>query len=215
VYANTAGRSIEFVATFSGDANQLAGLNRARFITTAAGMSVQTVGTTTVTTAISGNWMKLPHRFRVDVNPTTVVYSIDGSVVATHTMALTSTQTMTVIASDTTAGAGVLLVDWMRLRPSATAGSYTSSIYDATASMTWVSASWLADLPAGTSANVEVRTGDTPVPDASWTAYVTVPASDGAIGTQGRYVQYRVKLASSSGTVTPVLKDVVVKYGPR
>jgi hypothetical protein len=24
-----------------------------------------------------------------------------------------------------------------------------------------------------------------------------------------------VKLASSSGTVTPVLKDVVVKYGPR
>jgi hypothetical protein len=86
------GRSLEFVATFSATANQNVGfgvdLNNppwAMFSTRAGGsLSVQTrLGSTTRNTSLGSSWLGGPHRYRIEWNVTNIVYSIDGTVMAT------------------------------------------------------------------------------------------------------------------------------------
>jgi hypothetical protein len=57
----------------------------------------------------------VPHRYRIDWNAKNVVYAIDGTVVATHSLALTSS--MRPLASDFTVGGGTLVVDWLWMPP--------------------------------------------------------------------------------------------------
>jgi hypothetical protein len=210
------GRSVEFVATFSADGDQYAGLGTLlTFMADSTGnLYAQTLApkNNTMRTLIPGSWVGAPHRFRITWNPTNIVYSIDGVVVTTHVAAFPQTTRMTPLARDLTAGNGTLALDWVRLDPHATSGTYTSQVYDAGVSASWQTASWLADVPADTSVVIQVRSGDTPVPDASWSAFTVVPAPGAPIGTLGRYAQYRAVLTTTLTTVTPVLKEVAVTY---
>ena len=57
------------------------------------------------------------------------------------------------------------------------AGTFTSRVFDAgDARATWRTLNAAADTPAGTGVSFEVRTGSTPTPDASWTAWQPVGA---------------------------------------
>jgi hypothetical protein len=116
-------------------------------------------------------------------------------------------------ASDSLLGDGALKVDWMRVTPYSTSGTYTSSVYDAGASVVWQALSFLADLPAGTTATVQVRTAQ---PDAVtgapvWSAWQTV-ASGGLIGAQARYAQYQITLGTSSALATPTVKEIALVF---
>jgi hypothetical protein len=71
---------------------------------------------------------------------------------------------------------------------------------------------WLADMPVGTTVTIEVRSGATPVPDATWTAFTAVPLSGTALTAAGQYIQYRAVLTTTAGGATPALKEVVVNY---
>ena len=53
------------------------------------------------------------------------------------------------IVSDFNPGSGAVQVDWMRLAPYATAGTFTSRVLNAGASIAWNSAAWTAQVPAG------------------------------------------------------------------
>ena len=88
-------------------------------------------------------------------------------------------------------------------------GTYTSSVFDAGASALWGKASWTADTPAGTTLDVSVRTGNTPTPGATWSAFAPL-SNGGNVGTSGRYAQYRAQLSSSAGTATPRLRDITL-----
>jgi len=57
-----------------------------------------------------------------------------------------------------------------------------------------------------------VRTGNTPTPDATWTAFTTIPTSGGGIGASARYVQYRAVLSTTDPGSTPALEQVVLNY---
>jgi hypothetical protein len=219
----TAGHTLEFVATFSGAANQNVGFG----LTTAlvppfAMFGVKADGLLyarsvapgqALETAISGSWLKAPHRFRIDWNATNVVYWIDGTQVMTHTISFTGkSASMRPAITDLTVDGSRVAVDWMRMSAYSASGSYTSRVFDAGSSVPWQSASWLADLPAGTNVVVDVRTGETAVPDATWTAFRTVGA-DGVIGTVGRYAQYRLTLSTTPpGSSAPAVKEVVLTY---
>jgi hypothetical protein len=213
-YTYVTGRSAEFVATFTGAANQQAGFNLLRFSTSTGGAlyAETVVGRSVIRTSLGDGVLRAPHRFRIEWNASSVVYRIDGAVVATHTATFTSTQTMSVIANDATAGGDVFVVDWMRVGPSAGAGTHTSRVFNAGGPATWASASWVADVPAGTSVTIEVRSGNSALPDATWTGFIAVPASGSPVGITGQYVQYRARLAGNAGTVTPVLKEVTLNY---
>ena len=72
-------------------------------------------------------------------------------------------------------------MDWLRVGPYAATGTFTSRVIDAGAPSNWDALSWDATVPTGTTLVVKVRTGNTAVPDATWTAWATVAASGGAV----------------------------------
>ncbi|HEX9013085.1 MAG TPA: hypothetical protein VF813_06200, partial [Anaerolineaceae bacterium] len=76
--------------------------------------------------------------------------------------------------------------------------------------VTWQNASWTADVPAGTSLAVSVRTGNTSVPDSTWSAFTPLASPGTAVNVTSRYIQYRADLTSPDGVAIPVLRDVSI-----
>jgi hypothetical protein len=215
-----AGRSLEFVAKFTGP-NQNVG-----FATTAALASpfltfgVKADGQLyarsvaegkTLETAIPGTWLGAPHRFRIDWTASAVAYSIDGAQKVSHAIAFKTTTTMKLAIVDSAANATAVMVDWIRMSPYAASGVYHSGIYDAGATVAWQNVTWVADMFPGTNLVVDVRTGDTPTPDATWTPFRAV-ANGAAITSSGRYAQFRLTLSTTAPTATPAVKEVVLNF---
>ena len=209
LYSN---HTLEFAATFRG-ASQHMGLTSLKFVTKAGGaLYAVTMAprNQTIETLIPGNWLGAEHRFRIDWTPTGITYAIDGTLVAQHLAIYPSNTSMMAVGADL--GASALTLNWVRVTPYAPTGEFTSAVYDAGSTATWNNAAWRGTTPLGTSIVLSVRTGDTPMPDASWTPYVAVPVSGGVIGTHGRYAQYRVLLTTLVSGSTPELSEVLITF---
>ena len=142
------------------------------------------------------------------MGPTAVRFYIDGDLVHTAT---TVGGTMRPIASDLDTGGGALEIDWMRMTPYASPGTFLSRVHDAGNTAEWGALSYLADVPSGTTLALSVRTGPTPVPDGGWSAFAPVTSGDD-VPTGGRYLQYRAQATSASGAVTPTLSSVTLPF---
>ncbi|HEX5165757.1 MAG TPA: IPT/TIG domain-containing protein, partial [Thermomicrobiales bacterium] len=212
---------LEFVATFQpGVPNQHIGFGTtlnstpwAIYSTGGDGASLRArthTGSVAPTAELGASWLGGPHLFRIEWTASQVIYSIDGAVVATHNAAITGQ--MRPLASDSAAGSGTLVIDWMRLSPYQPSGSFTSRVLDAGGAATWTSASWTANTPAGTTLAVSVRSGTTPVPDGSWSVFSAVSGNGASIANTGRYVQYRLDLSTTVPGVTPSLRDIILTY---
>src|SRR5262249_51903836 len=214
------GRSIEFVATFSGAAFQhvgfadtLEGAPWAIFSTFGGGTTLYartSSGGSSIDTPIAGSLRGTPHRFRVDWSAASVVYSVDGAIVATHAIALAGP--LRPLVSDFAAAGGAVGVDWLRMTPYASAGTFLSRGFGGGAPVNWGSLSWTAAVPAGTAVSFSVRRGNTPSPDASWTPFSTIPFSGGAIGGTSRFLQYRVDVSTTDVSTTPAVEQVTIGY---
>jgi hypothetical protein len=213
------GQSLEFIATFSGDPYQQAGfannLNSgpwAIFSTGSGGAlyALTNNGTSSVDTLILGNWLNAPHLFRIDWTSSAVTYSIDGNVVASNSIAITSN--MRPVLSDYTVGGGAVTADWVGLTPVASPGAYVSRVFDASAPVTWKSLQWTSSLPSATSLVMFVRMGNTATPDNTWTNWVPLVNSGAVIGGSSRYLQYEAVLATSQPSQAPVLNNVTIQY---
>jgi hypothetical protein len=209
------GRSLEFVATFSGDANQHVGFgvefnNMPWAIFSTRNGGSLSARTNNMNTQLGSSWLGAPHRYRIDWNTTNVVYAIDGTVVATHSVALTSS--MRPLASDLTVGGGTVVVDWLRMTPYAASSIFLSRVFDAGGTVTWGTAAWTREVPTGTSLVLSVRQGDAATPDGTWTPFVTLTGSGVTLGGSSRYLQYRAQLATTVPGQTPVLRDITIGY---
>ncbi|HEX5164078.1 MAG TPA: IPT/TIG domain-containing protein, partial [Thermomicrobiales bacterium] len=215
------GRSIEFVATFQsgalqqhiGFATNLRDAPWAIFSTRADGAVLYArtnAGNGPLDTQLSSSWLGAPHRFRIDWTTSSIVFSIDGVQVATHNVAITAN--MRPVISDGTAGGAILPVDWLRVDPYAASGTFDSRIVDAGGSAAWGGMFWSANVPSGTSVSVSVRTGNTPLPDGTWTAFSTLSSSGSSVSATSRYLQYRVSLATTSSAQSPAFRDVTIAY---
>ena len=214
-----AGRSLEFVATFTGAPFQHAGFAVtlddapwAMFSTAAGGgLFARTSSTSSgSSTTLSSSLLGSPHRFRIDWTPAGATYYVDGTVVASHATAINVP--LRPIVSDLAAGTGVVTVGWMRMSPYASPGTFLSRVFDAGAAVNWGPLWWTAQLPSGTGAAFLVRHGDTAAPDATWTPFAPIAGSGSAIGGSSRYLQYRVDLASSVPRSTPSVEQVTIGY---
>ena len=156
---------------------------------------------------IGSTYIGSPHRYRIDWNTNNVVFSIDGATVANIGVAIGSN--MRPAMSDFGVGGSVLAIDWVRLSPNAAAGNFLSRVRDEGQVVTWAEAGWTSAEPAGTTLALLVRTGNTPVPDGTWSAFAPV-SNGGAIAASARYIQYRADLATSDGALTPELADVTL-----
>jgi hypothetical protein len=206
------GRSLEFVATFSGAANQHVGFGVDFNNTPWAMFSTRNGGslyarTNNTNTQLGSSWLGAPHRYRIDWNA-----SNDGTAVATHSTTITSS--MRPLASDFTVGGGTVVVDWLRMTPYATSGTFLSRVFDARGTVTWGTATWTSQVPSGISLVISVRQGNTPTPDGTWSAFAPLVSSGATVGGSSRYIQYRAQLATAVPGQTPVLQDITIMYSP-
>ncbi|HEX4440110.1 MAG TPA: IPT/TIG domain-containing protein [Thermoanaerobaculia bacterium] len=211
------GEALEFVATFGAATFQHAG-----FVDSLAfngPFAIFSTGNTSDTlfartsdgqqTVVPGTWLNSPHRYRIEWNASNVLFYADGALVATHAVSFAGP--LRPVVSDFASGSAALSVDWIRMTPYVSSGSFTSRVFDAGQSVSWGALSWTAQTPSGTTVALSASTGNTPVPDGSWTPFASV-ANGGPIGGSSRYVQYRADLATSDPSQTPVLQSVALAY---
>jgi hypothetical protein len=211
----TTGRSLEFSATYTGGAYQSMGLGAnwtsppwAAFDTTGAGTGVYANTSGTTALALPATSFGTIHRYRIDWTPTGVNYYLDGNLVVAHSPISTG---MHLGISDHDAGSQVFHVDWVRMSPYASSGSYLSRVFDAYDAAQWGVASWTADIPAGTGITISIRSGNTPIPDESWTGWSEI-LNGVSIGRTARYLQYQAELTSDNSVITPALKNICFSY---
>jgi hypothetical protein len=135
------------------------------------------------------------------------------AVTQTFTTAANATWTQTTVA-DFSAGTRTNTVvtntsgGEVKLAPTATSGTFVSSVFNATRVATWGIARWTASLPAGTTMIVQTRSGNTATPDSSWSGWTTVSNGGTVSSPRGRYLQYRVLFTTRTAGVTPTLFDI-------
>jgi hypothetical protein len=97
--------------------------------------------------------------------------------------------------------------DGVRLTAGARTGSQVSRVLDSRQMVTWDRLTYQAQVPAGATVRVYVRTGSTATPGATWTGWTAV-RQGGRVTASSRYAQYRVELTRSAGGKSPVLGGV-------
>src|SRR5205814_4357529 len=94
---------------------------------------------------------------RIDWEEWSVDYYIDCALVWSEQKAVPGPMRL-LAASDFSPSGGVVFVDWMRLRPYAAAGIFVSRVFDAQSIVTFNTIQWTANMPAGTTLAISVRT---------------------------------------------------------
>ena len=152
------------------------------------------------------------HDLRVVLLPGAVEFWADGVLIDTrNNVRLTLPQRFGYYKSSGSSSS--LLIDWVRITPyTATAGSYESAIQDGGGQgTTWTELAWTGTTPAGADVTYETRTGETPVPDGSWSGWDALAGSTVA-SPPGRYAQYRASLATADLMLSPVIDQVQFCY---
>lgn len=89
-------------------------------------------------------------------------------------------------------------------------GAYTSPVLSAEKPSEWLRADWRGRCPEGATVEIATRTGNTPLPDESWSLWTDTTADEsGACGITspaGIYLQYQVRLRT--GDVISAIPDV-------
>ncbi|MBX2893182.1 MAG: choice-of-anchor D domain-containing protein [Saprospiraceae bacterium] len=224
IYSNSnfaPGTSIEFVATFNSGRFQNVGFSNDQPFDTNPWVVIgqgSTADANLYARASDGSSINLgtllgtPHLFKIKWNATNFEFFVDGSATPNATINLTVGTNMYLQISDVFSDDGTLSVDWLRATPYATSGSFTSQVFDQGAPNGWGAISWTSTEPTGTSIDVFVRTGNTPTPDGSWTAFLPM-TNGGTVGGGAQYLQYRADLATTDDTYTPVLEALTVDCG--
>jgi len=92
-------------------------------------------------------------------------------------------------------------------------GTYTSPVRDAQQVSDWGTLSWRATVPSGGKVEVFTRSGNTPAPDDTWSAWAgpyTHPEGDEITSPNARYLQWKAVLTGKQGS--PILTSVTAAY---
>ncbi|HET6372733.1 MAG TPA: hypothetical protein VFG76_05470, partial [Candidatus Polarisedimenticolia bacterium] len=104
----------------------------------------------------------------------------------------------------------------VRIEPDAAReGTVTAPARDAGFTSTWGAISWTAETPPGTAVTLQVRTGNTEEPDASWSEWsrdYTVATGTAIERPRARFLQWRARLNRSGQGAGPTLRSVQVGY---
>jgi outer membrane protein assembly factor BamB len=94
-------------------------------------------------------------------------------------------------------------------------GTVVSEVRDAKLVSKWGSLRWRARTPGKTSVSVATRSGNVSEPDETWSEWST-EQSDGEeakiTSPAGRYLQYRITLATEDPAVSPALESLALRY---
>jgi hypothetical protein len=94
-------------------------------------------------------------------------------------------------------------------------GTVVSEVLDAKIISKWGALRWKADMPAGTSVSVAVRSGNVAEPDDTWSDWsveLTDPRQAAVTAPTARFLQYRLTLVTENPAITPTLRSLSVRY---
>ncbi len=113
-----------------------------------------------------------------------------------------------------TSGSGVATKIALEKIVYATSGTFTSSVIKLNIPSVLATLSYAKTTSASTTITMDIRAGNTPTPDSSWTVWSTNIASGGSINALGtkQYVQYRTNLSTTDQSFTPSLNSVTIGY---
>lgn len=96
----------------------------------------------------------------------------------------------------------------------ASSGTFVSAVIDTGAVSAFSTMAFTTTIPASTALTMDVRAGNTAVPDGTWTAWTTNVLTGGSIAAVAgnRYFQYRANLSTTNVAATPTLNDVTINY---
>lgn len=97
----------------------------------------------------------------------------------------------------------------------AKAGTLLSPVHDATIASKWGKICWEGETPRGTATVFTTRTGNTERPDETWSDWsgeYSHPSGEYITSPPARFIQWRARLSTSKGSITPVLRKVSVAY---
>ena len=220
------GHSLEFEVTFSASRPQDIGfgaggdtgpndvLNAAPWAMLSAGLGEPSLTARTWTGGafidqpLSNDLLGTPHQYKIHWTTGSIEYSVDGVLLNTQSVAIPGP--MRPAIRDAGNGGTPMPVKWIRMTPYASSGTFLSRVFDPGSGQQWTAVRWSASVPASTSLAIDVRAGGTPTPDGSWTTFHTIPFSGSPANVTGRYMQYRVRLATTDAEKTPELEDLGV-----
>jgi hypothetical protein len=93
-------------------------------------------------------------------------------------------------------------------------GTLTSAVIDTGSHYDYTTLDYNPSVPLNTNLQVDIRAGDNPVPDGTWTGWQPNIAPGGDISMLGskRYVQYQISLSTTDTTATPSLRQLEIFY---
>jgi hypothetical protein len=146
------------------------------------------------------------------------IYRLSGDPVRVMLVARADAQQVTALVRDTrgsvwcaTANPGKLLELSAR---QTTRGTYTSDVRDAEIVATWGAISWRGSTPAGTTVKLYSRSGNTAVPDETWSPWSSAysrPGGEQITSPKARYLQWKVELGGTPAA-TPLVTSVTAAY---
>jgi hypothetical protein len=155
------------------------------------------------------------HYYRIewaalDITTDIISYFVDGALVAQHTVA-NEPALYAYLSHNGQGSTPSLVVDQVNLLPPYIAsGTYISCALDAGRQATWDSMSWNASLPADTTLTVSARSSND---GTTWSSWSDVTSSGAAPSVPaGRYLQYRLVMATNDTQVSPVVNQVTAQY---
>ena len=96
----------------------------------------------------------------------------------------------------------------------ASSGTYESRVRDAETVATWGAITWRGSAPSGTGVKLVTRSGNTAVPDETWSAWsgaYTRQTGEQITSPKARYLQWKAELSGTSAA-SPVVTSVTVAY---
>ena len=219
----TAPRSLEFRATFGDAEFQNVGLGDtfnggpwAMFSTGGGtlpkGLYARTLTAATGGTAADTDLVALgidrlaPHTFRIEWSAGNVAFFVDGAPISTPTAQIAGP--MRPVVSDFTFGAPAVTVDWLAMGSAPASGTFVSRVLTADDAHTVWGA--LTPTVAGSGVTFETRSGQTPAPDSSWSAWQAVGNGGAIQSPSGKYIQYKATLTSAAASLDKVAIDYAI-----
>lgn len=96
-------------------------------------------------------------------------------------------------------------------------GFLESDRFDTSLLSKWGAISWEAITPTGTKVTLSTRSGNTKKPDDTWSKWSEEYTMSGSAisSPPARFIQWKAKLTSDNGNMTPILKRVSIAYLPK
>lgn len=97
--------------------------------------------------------------------------------------------------------------------PYFTQGTFTSRVIDGEYPAIWETITWSESTPPFTTIQIRTRTGNTTIPDASWSPWsapYATPSGSSITSPMGRYIQYEVNMDTTNSDFTPTLSEVIL-----